>query len=82
MPALASLTAMISSNLVFSTFRSFGPEHFILLLQVSEWEARDYAFRRLSFTIMRGILEQLIGQQLANLNYRFLSLSLLLSSIT
>ena len=56
----------------FSTFGSFGPEaeallsricqRFSLHVQVPEWEAHDRVFRRLSFAIMRGVSEQLIGR--------------------
>ena len=63
----------------FSTFGSFGPEAEALLsricqrfsshVQVPEWEAHDWVFRRLSFAIMRGVSEQLIGRQLADFSW-------------
>ena len=63
----------------FSTFGSFGPEaeallsricqRFISHVQVPEWEAHDWVFRRLSFAVMRGVSEQLIGRQLADFSW-------------
>ena len=36
---------------------------------MSVWEAHDWVFRRLSFAIMRGVSEQLIGRQLADFSW-------------
>ena len=38
-------------------------------VQVPEWEAHDWVFRRLSFAVMRGVSEQLIGRQLADFSW-------------
>ena len=60
----------------FLTLGSFDPEaeallyricqHFSLQVQVPEWEAHDWVFRRLPFAIMGGVSKQLIGWQLAD----------------
>ena len=63
----------------FSTLVSFGREaeaflsrfcqHFNSHVQVPEWEAHDWVFRCLSFTIMYGISEQLVGRQVADFSW-------------
>ena len=60
----------------FSTFGSFYLQAEAFLpcvcqrlsshVQVPKWQAHDWVFHRLSFAIMRGVLEQLIGRQLVD----------------
>ena len=50
-------------------------------LQVPKWEAHDWVFYRLSFAIMRGVSQQLIGRQLAEFSWWFLRLLLMVSVI-
>ena len=63
----------------FSTFGSFGPviqdllhrvvQRYRLHAQVADWEAHAWIYRKLSFAIMRGVAERIVGRMSDNFGW-------------